>query len=291
LWGPAAQGLGPEPHETNPYCPFPLLQSRSKIRRAPLRCSGGSFPSWRPQHSGRAVAQVQVTLRLTVSQSVCLGVGPMTRFHFLLSFAGQLLYFSSWDALSDERTGLQCVVQSVGGQSRGGLVIMHYCLIWAPFPSPLPTRRQRVLHCFGCYDVHAQNPLHFTGRGVSVLLFHNSITRIVHYDIAWKICRSVRLIIIRFSLCHKVQNCNKLLHHLQGMLRLMPAAVCKVTRTGKGAYLKTAITCSHKAVISDNLLFHFLKKIYLCIYLLGIFSTVRICNLQKCEWWNKSCEL
>jgi hypothetical protein len=33
-------------------------------------------------------------------------LGPMTRFYFFLSFAGKLLWSSSWGALSDERTGL-----------------------------------------------------------------------------------------------------------------------------------------------------------------------------------------
>jgi hypothetical protein len=64
----------------------------------------------------------------------------MTRFFFSLSFAGQLLCSSSWGALSDERTGLQFAVQSVSGQSRGGLITIHYCLVWLPFPSPLTTR-------------------------------------------------------------------------------------------------------------------------------------------------------
>jgi hypothetical protein len=49
----------------------------------------------------------------SVSQSVCQYVlvsgtplGPMTRFLFFLYFAGQLLWSSSWGALSDEKTGL-----------------------------------------------------------------------------------------------------------------------------------------------------------------------------------------
>jgi hypothetical protein len=69
---------------------------------------------------------------------------PMTRFFFFLFFfVGKLLCSSSWGALSDERTGLQFAVQSVSGQSRGGLVTIHYCLIrdhWLPLPSPLTTR-------------------------------------------------------------------------------------------------------------------------------------------------------
>jgi hypothetical protein len=55
-------------------------------------------------------AEVEVTLRLTISHSVCLGVrhpfGTMTRFYFFLSFAGKLLCYSFWGALPDERTGL-----------------------------------------------------------------------------------------------------------------------------------------------------------------------------------------
>jgi hypothetical protein len=51
--------------------------------------------------------KVEVTLRLTVNQSVCFGVGhPMTRFYFFLSFAGKLLCSSFGCALPDERTGL-----------------------------------------------------------------------------------------------------------------------------------------------------------------------------------------
>jgi hypothetical protein len=61
---------------------------------------------------------------------------PMTRFFFCRTFA--LLFVLG--RLSDERTGLQ----SVSGQSRGGLVTIHFCLnwdYWVPFPSPLTTRR------------------------------------------------------------------------------------------------------------------------------------------------------
>jgi hypothetical protein len=93
-------------------------------------------------------AEVEVTLRLTVSQSVYLGVGhsfgALTIFSFPLSFAGNWVCSSSWDTLSDERTGLQFVAQSVGGQSPGGLITVHYHFIWdywIPVPSPLTTRR------------------------------------------------------------------------------------------------------------------------------------------------------
>jgi hypothetical protein len=51
--------------------------------------------------------QVEVTLRLTVSQSVSLGVEPhlglMTR--YLVRFDSYGLVFFLWGALSDERTG------------------------------------------------------------------------------------------------------------------------------------------------------------------------------------------
>jgi hypothetical protein len=36
-------------------------------------------------------------------------------------------------------------VQSVSGRSSGGLITIHYCLIWnywIPYPSPLTTRRK-----------------------------------------------------------------------------------------------------------------------------------------------------
>jgi hypothetical protein len=53
-------------------------------------------------------SQVKVTLRLTVSQSVSLGIerhlGPMTRYLFLT-----VTFLFPWGALSDERTGLSFV--------------------------------------------------------------------------------------------------------------------------------------------------------------------------------------
>jgi hypothetical protein len=55
--------------------------------------------------------KVKVTLRLTVSQSVSLGVEPhlglMTRYFLLFDSYG--LVFFLWGALSDERTGLSFV--------------------------------------------------------------------------------------------------------------------------------------------------------------------------------------
>jgi hypothetical protein len=58
---------------------------------------------------GLLQVQVQVTLRLTVSQSVSLGVEPhlglMTKYLLLFGIYGLGL----WGALSDERTGLPFV--------------------------------------------------------------------------------------------------------------------------------------------------------------------------------------
>jgi hypothetical protein len=59
-------------------------------------------------------------------------------------FCRKIAFLFSLGALSDERTGLQFTVQSVSGQSRGGLATIHYCLLWdywVPFPSPLTTCR------------------------------------------------------------------------------------------------------------------------------------------------------
>jgi hypothetical protein len=59
--------------------------------------------------------KVKVTLRLTVSQSVSLGVEPhlglMTRYFFRPEYGIRLTvtFFIPWDALSDERTGLSFV--------------------------------------------------------------------------------------------------------------------------------------------------------------------------------------
>jgi hypothetical protein len=59
--------------------------------------------------------KVKVTLRLTVSQSVSLGVEPhlglMTRCFFRSEYGIRLTvtFFIPWDALSDERTGLSFV--------------------------------------------------------------------------------------------------------------------------------------------------------------------------------------
>jgi hypothetical protein len=93
--------------------------------------------------------EVEVILLLAISHSVGQYVlvsgtplGHMTRFFFFFCFAWQLLCSSSWGTLSDKRTGLSFVVQSVSGQSRRGLITIHYIWdYWLPFPSPLTTRR------------------------------------------------------------------------------------------------------------------------------------------------------
>jgi hypothetical protein len=65
----------------------------------------GHSPFMRQERS----LKVKVKLRLTVSQSVCLGVEPnlglLTRGFFFQSYC--LVFF--WGALSDERSGLSCV--------------------------------------------------------------------------------------------------------------------------------------------------------------------------------------
>jgi hypothetical protein len=94
------------------------------------------FPS--PRTTRRAVRrhihEVEVTLRLTVSQSVRLGVDPtlglVTRYYFLSGFCLKTAVLFLWGALSDERTGLQFAVRSLNGPSRAEPVTLLYCLIW-----------------------------------------------------------------------------------------------------------------------------------------------------------------
>jgi hypothetical protein len=77
--------------------------------------------------------EVEVNLRLTVSQSVCLVVEPtlgvVPRYYFLsagccLKVAVLLL----WGVLSDERTGLQFAVQSLNGRNDAEPITILYCL-------------------------------------------------------------------------------------------------------------------------------------------------------------------
>jgi hypothetical protein len=77
---------------------------------------------------------VKVTLRLTVGQSVFLGIEPTlgleTRYYFLSEgFCLKVAVLFLWGALSGERTGLQFAVQSLNGRSRADPITVLYCLI------------------------------------------------------------------------------------------------------------------------------------------------------------------
>jgi hypothetical protein len=78
------------------------------------------FPGGSPSANRLPPTQVrsgQVRLQLTVSQSVCLGVEPhlglMTRYLFIYFFLWKLQSCQFWGALSDERSGLSFVSQSL----------------------------------------------------------------------------------------------------------------------------------------------------------------------------------
>jgi hypothetical protein len=81
--------------------------------------------------------EVEVTLRLTVSQSVSQYVlvsstlvGLATRYYFLSECCClKVAVLFLWGALSDERTGLQFAVQSLNGPSRSEPVTILYCLM------------------------------------------------------------------------------------------------------------------------------------------------------------------
>jgi hypothetical protein len=69
--------------------------------------------------------------RRSVTQSLLVPeplLGPMIRFCFSFPLRG---------TLSDERTIMQCIIQFVSSQSRGGPTNIHYC----PSKSMLPFRR------------------------------------------------------------------------------------------------------------------------------------------------------
>jgi hypothetical protein len=69
----------------------------------------------------------------------------MTRLYF---FAGKLLCSASWGALSDERTGIQFVVQSASGQSREGLVIIRVHYENRTEHTNTLRGQEQVVHCF-----------------------------------------------------------------------------------------------------------------------------------------------
>jgi hypothetical protein len=76
-------------------------------------------------HSELVEVEVEVALRLMVSQSVCIGVEPtlqlVTRYYFLSEHCClKVAVFFLWGALSDERTDL----------SRTEPVTILYCLRW-----------------------------------------------------------------------------------------------------------------------------------------------------------------
>jgi hypothetical protein len=79
-------------------------------------------------------ADVEIILQLTVNQSVYFGVEPtlelVSRYYFLSE--GCCLKITAlflWSALSEQRTGLQFVVQSPSGPSRSKPVTILYYLI------------------------------------------------------------------------------------------------------------------------------------------------------------------
>jgi hypothetical protein len=91
--------------------------------------------SWAEEQGqdGSSKSKFEVTLRLMVSQSACLGVEPtlglVTRYYFLSGRCSLNVGVSFLcDALSGERTGLQFAVQSLNDRTE--LVIILYCLIW-----------------------------------------------------------------------------------------------------------------------------------------------------------------
>jgi hypothetical protein len=71
----------------------------------------------------QVLLEVEITLRLKVSQSVCRSVEPtlghVTRYYFLSEgYCLKVAVLFLWGALSDERTGLQFAVQSLNGPDR-----------------------------------------------------------------------------------------------------------------------------------------------------------------------------
>jgi hypothetical protein len=111
-----------------------------------------NFPRRSPPANSKLLVKVKVTLRLTVSQSVSLGIEP----HLGLATRYSLFFYSYglilWGALSDERTGLSFVYASgscqrslcrvrVPWDSRLYFTVSNLRL---PFSSPPTTRRTTV---------------------------------------------------------------------------------------------------------------------------------------------------
>jgi hypothetical protein len=116
---------------SNPPPLFFLLTRGSVVSKALCyKSEGRGFDTrWR----GLEV-KVEVTIGQSVSQYVLVSstlVGLGTRYYFLLECCClKVAVLFLWDALSDERTGLQFAVQSHNGSSRAEPVTILYCLIW-----------------------------------------------------------------------------------------------------------------------------------------------------------------
>jgi hypothetical protein len=133
-------------------------------------------------------SKFEVTLRLTVSQYVLVSstlVGLATRYYFLsecccLKFA----VFFLWGALSDERTSLQFVVQSLNGPSRSEPVTIFYCHIWdspnleGQVPGLIQNMRKTRAHR-SQYEVYNLQEPDAVLIGTSVPTFHNSLLPIL----------------------------------------------------------------------------------------------------------------
>jgi hypothetical protein len=83
---------------------------------------------------GRPELKVEVTLRLTFSQSLSLGVEPtlelVARYYFLSEGCClKVAVLFLWGALSDEKTGLQFAVQTLNGPSTAEPITILYSLI------------------------------------------------------------------------------------------------------------------------------------------------------------------
>jgi hypothetical protein len=76
-----------------------------------------------------------------VGLSVLVSGTPWPNFIFPFLLPDKLLCSSSWGALSDERTDLQFVVQSVSGESSGGLITIYTSITVSSETTKLPLCR------------------------------------------------------------------------------------------------------------------------------------------------------
>jgi hypothetical protein len=82
------------------------------------QCALWSYVFTRVPYAPSRDTEVEVTLQMTASQSVCKGVEPtlglVTRYYFLTKGCRpKVAVLSLWDALSDERSGLSFVILSL----------------------------------------------------------------------------------------------------------------------------------------------------------------------------------